>query len=114
MSLLSFTQQSWIRERYPLVDDGHGNDVPDLDATPATLSIAGCSIQPGAPTEVLGGREATLIAWTVYQPVGYDVTAGDFGRIGGQLYRVSGTPQRWSSPTGAISNDVVLLERWEG
>lgn len=112
--LPSFTNQSWTRERYPLADDGHGNEVPDLDETPDALTVTGCSIQPGASTDALGDREANLIAWTIYQPPGSDVLATDFGRIGGQLYRVHGEPQRWTSPSGAVSNDVVLLERWEG
>lgn len=114
MALTSFANQSWIRERYPVADDGHGNEIPDLDDTPATLTVSGCSIQPGPPSEVLGDREANRIAWTIYQPVGADVTATDFGRLGGQLYRVSGEPQRWQGPTPATSHDIVLLEVWEG
>lgn len=114
MGLLSFANQSWTRERYPTTDDSHGNEAPNMDATPDTVNITGCSIQPGAPRDVLGDREAALIAWTIYQPPGADVTATDYGRLGGNLYRVHGEPQRWTSPSGAISNDVVLLERWEG
>jgi hypothetical protein len=112
----SFARQTWTRERYPfLPDDGHGNeDRPDFDAEPSKLAISGCSIQPGASLEVLGDREAVRIAWTIYQPPGSDVLATDFGRVDGVLYRVSGEPQRWTSPTGALSHDVVLLEVWEG
>jgi hypothetical protein len=110
----SFWTQAWTRERYPVADDGHGNEIPDMDADPAELEITGCSIQPGAPTEILGDREAARIAWTIYQPPGADVTETDHGRLNGTLYRVAGHPQRWTSPTGAVSHDVVLLERWEG
>lgn len=112
--MLSFATQSWVRERYPAETDGHGNTVPDLDETPETLTVTGCSIQPGPPTEILGDREAARIAWTIYQPPGADVTSTDHGRVNGTLYRVAGEPQRWTSPTGATSHDVVLLERWEG
>lgn len=114
MVLPSFANQSWTRERYPTLDDGHGNDVPDLDETPETLTISRCSIQPGPPSNVLGDREAALIAWTIYQSPGEDVQHTDFGRIDGELYRVQGNPQRWTSPSGSVSHDVVLLERWEG
>lgn len=107
--LTSFANQSWERRRYPLVDDEF-----DLDATPAKLTIQGCTIQPGAPVEVLQGREARLIAWTIYQPPGADVVGTDFGWLGGNLYRVSGDPQRWTGPSALTSHDVVLLERWMG
>lgn len=112
--LTSFARQSFTRLRYPTADDGHGNEEPDLDDTPDELSVVGCSIQPGAPTEVLGGREAERIAWTVYAPAGADVVGSDFARLAGTVYRVSGEPQRWTGPTEATTHDVILLERWEG
>jgi hypothetical protein len=113
--LPAFARQSWTRERYPVVTDSHGNeDRPDFEADPAELVITGCSIQPGAPAEVLGDREAVRIAWTIYQPSGADVLATDFGRFDGVLYRVSGEPQRWTSASGALDHDVVLLEVWDG
>lgn len=98
----------WTRERYPLDADGE----VDLDAAPATLLLTGCSVQPGAPQEVLQGREATRIAYTAWCPPGFDVRGSDFARFGGHLYRVAGEPQRWCA-LGA-DHDVILFERWEG
>lgn len=108
--MISFARQSYERRRYPLDADG---DV-DFDATPDTITILRASIQPGANDEVLGGREAERIAFTVFQPPGIDVTGRDFAFYEGKLYRIAGEPQRWIGPTLATTHDVVLLERWEG
>lgn len=108
--MLSFARQSYVRRRYPLNDDG----LPDFDAEPEVITVPRCSVQPGANAEVLGDREAERIAYTVYQPPGLDVTGRDFALYLGDLYRVSGEPQRWQGPTRATTHDVVLFERWEG
>ena len=108
--MLSFARQSYVRRRYPLDPDG---DV-DFSASPDEITIPRASIQPGANTEVLGGREAERVAWTIFQPTGHDITGRDFAWYEGALYRVLGEPQRWTGPTPATTHDVVLLERWEG
>lgn len=106
--LTSFARQSFIRERYPLVDE-----YVDLDAQPETLSVPGCSIQPGAPSEFTGVDDLSKVAWTVYAPGHPDVNAGDYGRLSGQLYRVAGEPQRWPGVSRLTEHTVVILERWE-
>lgn len=109
--MISFARDSWERRRFPFDD---AVQEFDFDAEPDKLEIPRCSIQPGAPAEVLGDREADLIAFTIYQPSGKDVTGADFGWYQGELYRVSGEPQRWPGLSRATSHDVVLLERWRG
>jgi len=108
---MSFWRDSWERQRFPFDD---ATQEFDLDGEPDRLPIARCSIQPGPPTENLVDREADLIAWTIYQPPGQDVTGQDFGWYQGELYRVSGEPQRWTGASRSTSHDVVLLERWRG
>lgn len=109
--LPSFATQSIIRLRPPVIDDGHGNDVPDPDLDNATpLTITGCSVQPGASFEDRANREATLTAWTVYAPVDADVRATDAVRYEGTDYRVDGDPQRWPN----VQHSVILLQHWEG
>jgi hypothetical protein len=100
--------QTFTRERYPVDTEGEY----DFDATPDSLVVRGCSIQPITGTETLQGREARRIAWTAWAPPGHDVRATDFARFNGQLYRVAGEPQRWEQ--GALAHDVILFERWEG
>lgn len=116
MSMLgvSFATQTLTRVRYPLVGDGHGNQVRDTGAVPDEVEVPGCSIQPGASAEVLAGRDAVSVLWTVYAPPGADVVALDLVRYAGVLYEVSGEPARWPSPTGSLDHMVVLLVRWEG
>jgi hypothetical protein len=109
--VISFARDSWERQRFPFDD---GTQEFDFDVEPSKLTIARCSIQPGAPTEILAEREADLIAWTIFQPPGHDVLGTDFGFYQGALYRVSGEPQRWTGASRSTSHDVVLLERWRG
>lgn len=108
--MISFARQSYERRRYPLDADG---DV-DFDAEPDTITILRASIQPGANVEILGGREAESVAYTVFQPPGADVTGRDFAFYDGQLFRIAGEPQKWIGPTDRTSHDVVLFERWTG
>jgi len=111
--LPSFARQTVDRIRAASTDDGHGNDEPNWgDASEITLP--GCSVQPGATDEVLAGRTATLIQWTVYAPPGVDVLATDRIRYQDVVYEIDGEPARWSSPTGTLDHIVLLLKTWEG
>lgn len=112
--LPSWANDTITRRRAPLVDDGHGNQVPDWDAPTADAVIRGCSVQPGATDETLGGRDTTQVDYTVYAPAGVDVKATDGIEYGGDLYEVNGAVRRWSSPTGALAHSMFELRRWEG
>lgn len=110
MRIASFARESFVRERYPVDATGE----VDFSAPPETTTVTNCSIQPGASLEVLDGREALKISWTIWAPLGADVHGRDFARINGQLHRVVGEPQPWKSPTGRLSHLMIYLERWEG
>lgn len=112
--LPSFATQTIDVVEPALVDD-RGRLVPDWDAPPAsTTPVPGCSVQPGASSEVLDAREALSVRWTVFAPAGTVLTAYSAVRYAGVLYQVDGEPQRWSSPTGALDHLVVLLVDWRG
>ncbi|POH63954.1 hypothetical protein C3B59_10445 [Cryobacterium zongtaii] len=111
--LPSFARQAVARVRYPMVDDGHGNLTPNLDQ-PDEQTVEGCSVQPGASAEVLAGRDAALIQFTVYAPAHADVLASDSVRYNGALFSIDGEPARWPSATGTLDHVVFLLKRWEG
>lgn len=109
--MLSFATQTITRQRPMLVDDGHGNQIPDW-SNPDSLDIPGCSVQPGASQEDLINRDATLIAYTVWAPAGADVNAGDHVTFGSTIFEVDGEPERWA--TGILDHTKILLTRWEG
>jgi hypothetical protein len=111
--LPSWANDTVTRKRPTFTIDSHGNRTPDWTATTDTV-IRGCSLQPGATEEVLGGRDTTLIDYTVYAPAGIDITATDGVDVDGILYQVNGAVRRWSSPTGATGHVMFELRRWEG
>lgn len=102
-----------VRNRPTVTDDGHGNTIPNWAVT-ADLPIRGCSVQAGASQEILGGRDASLTQWTVYAPAGADVTATDGVTWNGDLYAVNGQPMPQRSPTGALNHTVIELRRIQG
>jgi hypothetical protein len=110
--MISFATQMVTRLRAAMVDDGHGNMVPDW-TMPDTLAIDGCSVQPGASQEDLVNRDASLIEYTVWMPAGVDVLATDRITIAGRdPFEIDGEPERWE--TGILDHVKVLLKRWVG
>lgn len=105
--LPSFADQTIVRLRPQLADDGHGNLEPDWTLTPSSLSITGCLVAPGGTVEDNTNRSGVLIQWTVYAPGAPDVVASDAIEYEGTRYAVDGEPARWG-------NTVVALRRWEG
>lgn len=112
MSLPGFATDSITRKRYPIAEDGHGNDLPDFTAQPDELQIHGCSVQQGLSQEYLGGRDTNLIRWTVYAPLAADVIATDIVTWDSVDYLVDGEPVR--NTIGRLAHTVVLLKLWEG
>ncbi len=108
--MLSFAKESLTRLRAPTVMD-HGSPVRDW-SNAAGLVIAGWTIQPGAGPEDLDHREAVRVDWTAIGPFDADVAATDKVRLPSGDYAVIGEPERWKSPTGAISSTKILLQKW--
>lgn len=82
------------------------------DDAPTTV-VDGCSVQQGASTEVLGGRDTTAVRWTVLAPAGTTVEETDAVKFEGHRYRVDGHPARQKSPTGALDHVAILLLDWK-
>jgi hypothetical protein len=114
MPLVSFARDTVTRLRPVLINDGHGNTVPDWSQPPDELAIPGCSVQPAATSEVLTSRDTIQDQWSVFTPRDADVLPTDRLRWIGQDYEVIGQPARWDSPTGALSHQQFLIQRWEG
>lgn len=109
--MLSFMNDSITRLRSDLIEDSRHNLVPG----PVTeQEIKGCSVQPGASGEVTTMRDTTKIVWTVFAPYTAEIVSTDRIKYGDRIYEIDGEPERWKSPTGALSHVRVFLVRWEG
>jgi hypothetical protein len=104
-------EQTLTVERAALVDDGHNNQVRDW-STAVTHDIDWCSIQPGATSEFLQGRDESVISYTVFAPDGADILSSDRVLIDGNPFSINGEIIRWQ--TGILDHTVVFLQRWEG
>lgn len=113
MSLLSFMKQSVTVVTPQMVDD-RGTLVPDWSVPGVETVVEGCSVQPGASSEVMAARQAVTYRWTVFAPAGTVIGPYDGVLVGGQLFQVDGAPKVWPSPTGRVSHVEVLLLDWEG
>jgi hypothetical protein len=109
--LPTFARDTIARVRPTLAADGHGNMEPNWSDA-ATLSISGCSVQPGASTEDQTNRSGVSTLWTVYAPPTSDVTAHDAVDFRGVRYQVNGEPALWSQ--GFLDHMVIQLSRFEG
>lgn len=68
-------------------------------ATPATLDIPGCSVQPFPGMQVVDQREAITTLFSVWAPVDADVVDTDRIRYAGTDYDIDGSVQRWEIGT---------------
>jgi len=114
MVVASFARAFIVRLRPVLINDSHGNTVPDWSQPPSELGIGGCSVQPGGTSEVLTSRDTIQDLWEVFAPRFADVLPTDRIRWNGLDYEVLGQPAEWDSPTGAISHIQFQMQRWEG
>lgn len=113
MALPSWFRQS-VRRIRPGVKTVRGASVPDWDDTESE-TITGCSVQPSGTTLSQDGRILGISeSFTLYLPPGSDVKEGDRIVYGSDTYVVSGVPRPWVSPTGALDNMQVTIERWAG
>ena len=111
--MFSWWNDTITRNRPATTTDRHGNEIPDWGNS-ADLPIGGCFVQGGVSQELLGGRDAITVAWTVYAPAGVDVTGTDEITWQGTRYPINGEPMRIQSPTGALSHTVIELRRVNG
>lgn len=81
---------------------------------PAVHVLTGCSLQPQAGAEVLGGREAIATKWLLFAPPGADLKDSDRIRYAGDVYSIVGSVQRYSSPSGRLDYTSAVLEHWKG
>lgn len=111
--MLSFMTESITRLR-PGTKTVRGSSVPDWSkATQSTIS--GCSIQPASTSLSQDGRILGITeGLTAYIPAGSDVLASDRIIYDGNTYIINGEPKAWTSPSGAVSNIQLQLERWSG
>lgn len=109
--LPSFASDTITVQRAPLADVGHNDVRPDWSQA-VEHDVDGCSVQPGASAEVLDGRDATVVRWTVFAPAGTDVLASDRVVYGGGTYEVDGEPLRHNE--GVSDHVVVALKDWRG
>lgn len=82
--------------------------------SPAVHTVAGCSVQPQAGAEVLGGREAIATMWVLFAPPGTDLKDSDRVRYAGDVYTIVGSVQRFASPSGRLDYVQAVLEHWKG
>lgn len=103
---VTIIRPSWVEER--------GKKIPDYDDPAAMVEVSGCSVQPGATSEVQEGRQNTTVRWTLLAPTGTVIGAHDAVEWQGMRYQADGGGQSWKSPTGAVSHVVAALVDWEG
>ena len=95
-----------------IVTDARNNETADFDAPLWTETWTQWRAQPGASPEVLGGRDTSTVAWSLYLPAGTPVDASCRVTLYGDDYAVDGMPQRWDGYTARLSHVLVLLQRW--
>jgi len=93
----------------------HGSTVADWSQPPQeTVTVEGCSVQPGGGNEDRLHRDSIGASFIVYAPPG--VAVGALDRVLVDNYpsplRTSGEPQRW--PHGLLEHVVLNLVDWEG
>ena len=103
---VTIVRPSWVEER--------GKRIPDYDSPAETVVVSGCSVQPGATSEVQEGRQNVTVRWTLIAPPGTVIGAHDAVDWEGVRYQADGGGQAWRSPTGSVSNVVAALVDWEG
>lgn len=95
-------------------DPYSGEPVDDWTQTPSTVTVKGCDVQPGTTQEYLLNRDNVLVAWTVFAPVGTQVTAYNRVRFNGTVYTVYGQPAEWDSTSGRLNYVEIVLQDWRG
>lgn len=109
--LVSFARQSLERLR-PTETTDHGNTVRTYPVTGTT--VGGLVVEPLYTREDNNNRTATVTQYRVLAPPTADVQENDRFRYRGKVYQVLGEVQFQPSPTGALDQQVFVLEVWSG
>lgn len=110
--LPGFARQSVTRLR-PGVKTVRGSDLPDWEHA-TSLTISGCSVQPGATELSQDGRVLGILdGMTCYLPEGSDVQEGDRIVYDGETYVIDGVPRKWVGAFN-LSHVQIRLRRWSG
>lgn len=104
--------QTVTRKRAAATADDYGNDVLDWSSATTDATITGCSVQPGAGTEFQTDREASTVVYTVWAPLGADVTPTDRIAYAGNDYGIESI-ERWEVGT-PLDHLVIRLEAVNG
>ena len=107
----SFANETITRDRYPLIAD-MGTDIVDYTAAPASIPIEGCWPEPLEMTIDDNGRTLTVSGYRIAAPFEADVQERDLVGYGGLDYLVTGV-QRVRSPSGRISQSIIMARRYE-
>ena len=111
--LPSFCKDQITRIR-PTLTDKRGTQVLDW-ATPNSLIINGCSVQPVTTSRDFDGRTVQVSEeWTLYAPPNSDIKAGDRIEWRSITFEINGSPMPWESPTGRVSHIYARLSEWSG
>lgn len=115
LNLPSWCRETITRLRAPYKADRYGNPTTVRDWLVATSqTIAGCSVQPVAGTEVFDDRDAIVQRWIIYAPRGTDLLSTDRVVHKGITYEVDGDIRVWTGATGTLDNVQAILERVDG
>lgn len=111
---MRFGTQTIVRKGRPgesTGEDEYGNPIPGPDG--ADVTIAGCSVQPGAGAEVIDRRDTISTLFTVWAPEPADVTEMDVVTYDGTDYAVDGQIERWNVGT-RLDHKVIRLKAVSG
>jgi len=92
--------------------DARQNEVYDYDHPVRTVPLVGWR-NPAGTAKTQGGEDVSEDRWLLFLPEGADVTESCAVDVAGGRWLVEGTPQAWSSPTGALSHVQVTLTRYQ-
>lgn len=99
----------------PVMVRAHGVDQADWSQDPVeTVTVPGCSVQPGSGADDRVGRDSISSDWKVWAPLGTSV--GPFDRVTVPGYpgylAITGQPEHWAP--GLLQHTVLHLEAWKG
>lgn len=104
--------QSVTRLRPSSTTDDYGNTVADWSA-PVTLTIVGCSVQPGGGSDQFDNREAITTLYSVWAPLTADVVDTDRIEFAGTVYDIDGNIELWAVGT-PLDHKVIRLKAVSG
>lgn len=95
-----------------MVDDGHGNQVPDWDDT-TDIDVMGWVAQQDR-SEPQEFRDASVSDWLGYWPTGTPITQASRVTANGITYAVEGPPWSAVDPVGSDDHIEATLRQADG